>query len=495
MLQRQKKIIIFHCNSYDDGNGDIGNLIDVVTQVINHFGPQNVTPYFVITAHLAGGGSDVRMWFQYDENLSHNEMCAKAREKARNATLVQAEEALKEAVQRFKEEAVFAFKNFDIDLEKQTYQFVSQTHSAFCETEKHPEFDRFIEDSKELQEIYASADVIYNIATPFPALPHHLPLKKEVQLITITEHCAASYHEEQSKVSHPFHYVTGIGKPYSGLMVSDLSCELSGSLKALQEITDIDYIKKLGLSYPVSDAEGKQFLTSTLIVPVYLGVNQRDDLAPIFHLVSQSPFAKQFEKIIFHVNKRAYNERVFNEADKQLVKDPHTPHVQLIVGHYFQDPNDFRRVYQLSSGRGVAICSSDKVLELAISCGLLPLYPPIKWKQQVHADLIHFVGKDSNHGVLLTFLGLTAGLYGFGHQDMLEKLKNKDPIFHSLTDEAIQVWKEKKRPILLKNSFYYVLQKQISSPNLASPPLPFFEPWRREKIKPTDVKKSEFRKK
>jgi hypothetical protein len=215
---------------------------------------------------------------------------------------------------------------------------------------------------------------------------------------------------------------------------------------------------------PLTDEAASHFIKSTLVVPVYLGEDQKSDLAPLVHLVSQSSLARKFQKIIFHVNKRVYDEELYNEMNATLSKKPETPLIQLIVGHYFENPNDFVNVFQLSSGRGVAIVSSDKVLELAISCDLLPLYPPVACKRPMHRSLHELVHDDHGLNKLYTFLGKTSALKKnkmSEHQTMIQDMQNDDSIADSLTSNTVYIWSETKRPQLLEMSFYNVLHNEI----------------------------------
>lgn len=462
-------LFVFQCNAYSDGNGDIGNLIDVATQIIDHYGIDHVIPVFVITASSAG-----------------------QKNKITTQQLVQ------EALEYFKKEAGYAFQKYANPI---FHSFTFSPEHKCNYTIEDENFNTLIQ-TTELKNIYPVADAVFNIATPFPSLPRSIKLKQGAQIINITEHNFASSKWDNSSNVEEHHYVTGIKDNNSGLMVKENSCDLNGSVKALQAIQDKRYIEKLGLIYPVPFDEARSFLEQTLVVPVYLGDSQQQDLAPLIHLVSQSPLGQDFKKIIFHVNKRAYDEDIYKEANAQLQTGP-SPEVVLIVGHYFDDPEDFQRIYQLSSNRGVAICSSDKVLEKAISCSLFPLYPPVRWKVGVYADFVDFVKEDPEHSKLFEFLGKTSSvqdvdgqipnnildlssnfqaakkcmsgniqdLYNIEQPDyngkkMLKTLSEDSTISSSLTSEVIQRWKENKRPILLKNSFYTVLQNQVLTPNL-----------------------------
>lgn len=458
-----KKIYVFQCNSFEDGNGDIGNLVEVSQKIIESLGSENITPYFVITSHLMN--DDLRHYlpdrsWKPDPADPDKNIWDVAAENMLNAS----QKSVEQAVIRFKEEAGFAFKHFKgIDIDKQTFSFVSTNHGIHYDntTWEHPQFRQLLEDSKSLRHIYTSADAIYTIATPFPQLPRTLNTREDVQRIAITEHYAKSYDPEaiQLHTSHPpNHYVTGIGESFSGLMVSDLSCDQEGSIQALQAITDKKYIEELGLKYPVSHKEAKAFLHSTCIVPVYLGETQQKDLPVILHMISQSPFAKDFEKIVFHVNKRAYDETTFQKIHAELDSSMSMPS-KLIVGHYFADPDDFKRIYQLSSGRGIAVCSSDKVLELAISCNLLPLYPPVLWKKQVNSGLITLAGQASHWGSLLDFLRNTSAVNP-RTSVMLEAFKRNPVISNHLSVDTLVNWEE-QRKLLLDNSFFKVLEGEI----------------------------------
>lgn len=438
-MNSRKKTVIFQCNSYTDGYGDIGNLIDVAREVINHIGEDNITPYFVITAEIMLSKEQIeKLPVSLEEYNDKNAL-----------------PALEDAVKRFKQDSKYVFK---LDSDSQIYSF---THPQY-KTSKYQSLDEFIEDNQSLKKIYANADIIFTIATPFPKLnAKEKSLNKNVEIFNITEHCNASHSGPSNSYPHLNHYVTGISKDDSGLMVSNKECD---PIQALKSMTDISYLEKLGLKTPLSDNDASRFIRDTLVVPVYLGESQKQDLAPLIHFVSQSPLASKFHKIIFHVNKRVYDEKMFNEMNAALDKKPGTPDIQLIIGHYFENPDDFQRVFQLGSGRGIAIVSSDKVLELAISCDLLPLYPPVDWKRPVHRSLHEFVDDDSDLNKLFIFLGKTSALKknkDSEHQTMMLAIQDDESVTECLSMNTIYAWREGKRPLLLENSFYNVLHNEI----------------------------------
>jgi hypothetical protein len=427
-----RKIAIFQCNSYTDGEGEIGNLIDVATQVINHYGVDNIIPYFVIT---------VKLMDEPDENEKYEV----------------AEKALAEAILRFKKGISLKFQ---IDLDKQLYDFFPPKYSM-CNL--HPDFSDYINDDENLKAIYAQADFIFNIATLFPKFSDKVKLKKNVKFISITEHAAASYNfDKYPNRSLPAanYYVTGIHNECSGLMVQDLSCDLHASVRALQDITDHRYINSLGLDWPVSDEAAYKYIQNTLVVPVYLGVSQQDDLAPLVHFVARSPLASQFSKVVFHINKRAYNKEKFDAVFDKFILDESMPDIHLMIGHYLENPDDYRRIYQLSSGRGIAIISSDKALELTISCDLLPMYPPVEWKTEIYDEMLDFIKDNDVLSQLHGFSRLTSGLERNCSNGMLEALYSQ-PYCSLLTNEAVTSWHESKRPLLLQNSFYHKLHNEI----------------------------------
>jgi len=427
-------IMVFHCNFYNDGNGDIGNVIDVALQVMNHYPYGYIKPYFVLTAH----------------NITQE-----------NKT---PEQLIEDTANFFEKEATHAFKNYPVDIKDQVFYFISNPNnmdkisnpSNMDKTYHEEAFDLLISENKLLQKIYASADAVFNIATPFPELPETVKLKTNAQIIIITEHNASSQSTLFSSIPEEHCYVTGITNNRSGLMVENLACNLDLSVKALQEIEDKIYIEKIGLTYPVSNDEARKFLSNTLVVPVYIGEDQKNILASCLYLVSRSPLGKSFDKIIFHINKRAWDESVFEKNFHALIQNEESslsfslPKIELIIGHYFEEKKDLQRLYQLSSGRGVAICSSDKVFELAISCDLLPLYPPVRWKQSIYNDLCDLLKESGN-------------LY-----ELYLSYESKKPydqhIASLLTTDALQYWRNHIRPDLLQNSFYNVLHTKILNP-------------------------------
>jgi len=397
-MEANKKVVIFQCDGREVAYRDIGRLIDVAREVICHFGADNIIPYFIISA---------------------------------------TQDSLKEVIIRFKTESKYAFS---MDVDKQVYS----------------------QDNPALKQIYPKADIIFTFSTPLPeSISKENDLNKQVEIVNITGHCNASLSGPAWSYPHLHHYVTGISKYDSGLMVRDKTID---PVKALQSITDISYIEALGLKTPVSDQAANQFIKNTLVVPVYLDESQQRDLAPLIHLVSQSPLARKFNPIIFHVNQRAYDAATYTEMDALLQKRPDTPSVQLIVGHYFENLKDFQRIFQLSSGKGIAIVSSDKTLELAISCDLMPLYSPVMSKRHMHRSLHDFVEDIPDLNKLQLFLGKTVALKKkktTEHQTMMQALLQDDSICDCLNKHAITVWKETKRPVLLATSFNHVLHNEI----------------------------------
>lgn len=440
------KIIIFQCNSFNDGDGDIGNLIDVANQVMQHFGAKNVIPYFVITAELAFDS-------QLMDNMTDKEVSEFA-EQFENESNEKSLSVLQAAVNRFKQESKYIF---DVDVDKQVFAL---NHPQYDSSECHS-LDEYLEKNVTLRNIYASADIIFTIATPFPELRNKEKFtKKNVEYFTITEHCNTSLAGPAWSYAHFHHYVTGISKYDSGLMVSDMAKD---PVAALQAITDQAWLEKIGLTMPVSDKDAAKFIKTTLVVPVYLSENQKHDLAPLIHLVSQSPLARKYQKMIFHVNKRAYDAELYKTMDVTLTKRPDTPKIELIVGHYFENPNDFKSLFQLASSRGVAIVSSDKVLELAISCDVMPLYPPVSWKRLMHRNLHDLVHDNPDLSKLMVFLGKTSGLKKtkFSEHKMLHALQQDDSVAECLTMQSLIAWQEKMRPVLLQGSFYKILHEEI----------------------------------
>lgn len=402
-----KKIVIFQCN-ISNIDSDIGHCIDVAKEVITHFGTDNILPYFVVTAES-----------------SH----------------------LQEAINRFKDKSQYAFT---IDFDKQLQTFTN--HSLM----------ECLEQNIPLKDIYAAANIIFTIARPFPELTAKEKfLHKNVEIFNITEHCNTSLLGPAWSYPHFHHYVTGISKYDSGLMVRDLA---SDPVKALQSISDTTYLEKLGVTLPLTDEVALQFIKNNLVIPVYMDESQKHDLAPLMHLVSQSPLARKFLKIIFHVNQSAYDETLFNEMNAMLNKRPDTPKIQLLVGHHFKHPDDLQRVFQLSSGQGVAIVSSDKGLELAISSDLLPLYLPLAWKRPMHRSLHELVQDLPDLNNLQAFLSKTTALKKMKtteHQTMIQAMQDDDSVSQSLNTNAVLDWRELKRPLLLEKSFYNILHNQI----------------------------------
>lgn len=418
--------LVFHCNIFSDGIGDQGNVIDVARHIIEYTQNDTIHFYFVVTATQAGLSNDD----PFDTCYSH---------------------FLAEISNLFSK-----YQDISFSPEENIYSFridhMPSEHMRGLNA-KSSSYNALINNNPKLRKIYANAEAIFNIATPFPALPKSIQLKPSTQIINITEHNASAQWFANHSIPEAHHYVTGFGKGKSGLMIEDLSCDLDESVKALQSI-EKEYISKLGLSFPVSTKEAAQFLKNTLVVPVYLGVMQQTILAQLVYMVSQSPLASGYGNIVFHINQRAYNSEIFNKQFKELENTygPSPGKIQLIVGHFFKDEVDFRRLYQLSSGAGVAIISSDKVLELAISNGLFPIYPPVPWKEDVYKDLCKLVQDDVDCTRLFSHLG---------------SIENKQlsGLASLVNSELLNNWAKMVRPELLKNSFYGILQARILGQN------------------------------
>lgn len=429
--------LVFHCNMFSDGIGDQGNVIDVARHIIEYTQNDAIRFYFVVTATQAGSSNDD----PFDKCYSH---------------------FLAEVSNLFSK-----YPNMSFSPEENIYSFRMYNMSRGMRglNAKSSCYGALINNNPKLKKIYANADAIFNIATPFPALPKSIQLKPSAQIINITEHNArCSSWFTCCSIPEAHHYVTGFGNGKSGLMIEELSSDLDNSVKALQSI-EKEYITKLSLSFPVSTKDAAQFLKSTLVVPVYLGVMQHTILAQLIYMVSQSPLASEYGNVVFHINQRAYNSEIFNKQFKELENTygPSPGKIQLIVGHFFKDEADFRRLYQLSSGAGLAIISSDKVLELAISNGLFPIYPPVPWKKDVYKDLCKLVEDDVDCTRLFSHL--------FSQDDedcaYLDSIENEQLLNMAslVNSELLNNWAKTVRPELLKNSFYGILQARILGQN------------------------------
>lgn len=400
----EKKILIFHVNEYPDGLGDMGNLIDFSQKMLELLGKENVIPYFVITS-------------------MDNE----------------------KAVARLKSSMPSVDSNHVFTFEKNAQEVNAEN------------FSKLVNSSDKLKEAYANADGVYFIATPFEVSEQIKSfLKPGIEPTTVTEHIASSYGDWKKRKSlPPYHYVTGIGEGYSGMMVTDLSSKsLSSSAEILLSISDKTYLSKLGLK-ELSQNEALDFLENTLVVPVYLGVSQVDKLRPLLSLILHSPLAKKYKKVVFHVSKSAYSKEHFNfNSNEILLEGENLPKFEMIIGHYFEDPSDCEKIYQLAPNGGVAVCSGDKSLELTVSSGLMPLYVAPMWKNGMSKLLINLFGLESPpHAKLLEFCA-SCGSYPTG--------SDVEDASCLLIQVVYDAWKTMIRPKLLENSFYHVMEKEIA---------------------------------
>lgn len=420
--------LVLHCNLFNDGYGDIGNAIDVTRHILEYSKPRSdINFYFVLTA---------TMRLRPKENVL--------------TELKLTEFFITEITNLFKK-----YPGTSFEVNRNIFIFQRHEYINFDGLiDSDYNFNLLINNNAHLKKVYELADAIINIATPFPALPESIQLKPDTQIINITEHNAVSLWFETSSLPEVHHYVTGVRTDTSGLMIEDLSCDQKQSANVLTAITDKEYIRKLGLTYPVSTIEAIKFLEQTLVVPVYLGEMQQANLASLIYLMAQSPLGSNFSKIIFHINQRSYNPALYKEKFDELERNHGACRgtIELIIGHFFKEDEDLRRLYQLSSGVGVAIISSDKVLELAISCGLMPIYPPVPWKTSVFKDLCELGKENQDYSALHEFLK---------HIDTIEFTNSS-----FINTNLIDYWAKVHRPELLDKSFYGILQSKILGKNI-----------------------------
>jgi hypothetical protein len=440
-----KKTLIFHVNHYTDGNGDLGNMIEISTEIIQRLKTLDIAevePYFVITSK----GN------------------------------------LKELSER-----LISSVPFEINQENIYLMEHKEVLALTVDYDDRNIFSQFINNNPHLKATYEKADGVYAIATPFPHFKQTLEakalLKKDVFPIEITEHYAPSYNKviNNAAISNPPDYfVTGITRKQSGLMVSDKEIN---PVTALLSIEDEKYLKRLGIDKSKLNIETAQdFLNNTLIIPVYFSLEQCKLLPLWIYLITHSDLAKNYKKIIFHTNKIAYNENDFKETEENfktwdvLLKKSHKYHYtdyELISDHYFANPEDLTRLFQMYSGKGVAIIAGDKTIELAISTGLLPIYLAPHWKGYAMEKLVEFVFENlelrylsmfasiSNSADLANFIKIQCikerPLLKYGEDNYLMP----SSIFSFICSKTIETWNETYRVELLKNTFWNTLDTQI----------------------------------
>lgn len=395
LKHKNELLFIFHVNHFSDGNGDLGNLIDINNYFIkklNQLGAPKIRCIYII-----GYDYSVLKPVKADEILS-----------------------LEKLKKRLQEEALQVIPDEDI------YFLTNGT-----------ELDNLIQE-KNLTPFYQNADQIYEIATTFGGedakLKQILNKKYHDKCITITEHYASSFSMSDTVSKPPFHYATGVGKGYTGYRTHQIKNDLTAAQMLIQ--FDGDYLAKLGLQKTtLTESEAQKFLEENLIIPVYLAPRQEKYFKKIQEYILNSPLGKSYKKVYFHVNK------------PQLLNDTS-------IHYFFKDKKQLTFLYLLYSGISVAVVAGDNMLELALSCGLLPLYLPPSWKRTGRGNF-YSLCCDKNSPLEISNI-----VYDFASNISQEKSFFG---YKNLTKENIMEWKQVCLPGILSESFEAILDKIIFS--------------------------------
>lgn len=422
-IQNNKRIIVvFNLNQYPDGMGDIGNYIEVSSYMIEKAGSK-IIPHFVI----AGWGYQAAL------------------------------KKFKQSMERYlipKEQIYVYSPPADWDPREGDQLYDGDAFVAY------------VKSNINLKKAYNEASIIFNISTPFF---HNYPfwtqlLKKSTPQINITEHGASSYSAIYRYTPQPYRLITGLEKDQLGLMLKEQS---NDPVQALLSITDQKYLKKLGLPNNFTEADAKHFLQENLVVPIYLRDSQCNVLPQLLWVLKRSTLCQNYKKVILHISR--FYERGFNQYNELFINALESNGLEPIsseedakfitIKEYNLDIENYNRIYQLSSGHGVAFIAGDKSLEQAIQAGLLPIYVAPGFKHKTQEALIELVGANSELGKLFAFTIQEPSKIN------LSTLTGNYP---DITPTMVNTWLPYKTKLVHEKSFWSVFDHHIITPILSS---------------------------
>ncbi|KPJ67166.1 MAG: hypothetical protein AMJ43_05800 [Coxiella sp. DG_40] len=340
------KVFVLHVDHRPDGNGDVRHAFDISVELINLF-PQ--AEIHLVIAHKG----------KMDWSLINTEL-----EEPYN----------KQVIGHF----------FQID----QYQFEcnGKLHDHYKLSDCKVGFKRFVSEDISLNNAYTAAKIVFIISTPFPQEFFKKYITPETRIITITEHCATSFLNDDEIGLTGENYVLGIDKIHSGkgLLIKDTRQE---PMQALLSITDQRFLQKLGFSqYPLTPENAKQYLEDHLIVPIYYQYGFDYILRPLIYALSHSPLAVD-KKMVFVINRNNPDLTEWNRFKSELplkvittisnfplentASDDESASISIIAGYWFEKSGDFKNLCNLAFWM---ICSGDKTLEVAVEKGAPFIY-------------------------------------------------------------------------------------------------------------------------